>query len=141
VVCFSYNQNGITNWREWNFRMISQRQMGVLIAGGDVEPITREVDDGSVQLVGYKATKPIRRSDSSPTCLNVATMGVAAMGTGDTMFRGDLAQLDKFRLWPEIGDDRAVCVRPRPTAVEAGYLAQLLASGRLRPLPKAAASA
>jgi hypothetical protein len=132
-VCFSYSQAS-GNWREWTYKMISQRQMGVLIAGGDVEPITRMGDDGEVQVVGHRATRPIRRTDSSPTCLTAATMAVAAMGSGDTMFRGDVAQLEKYRLWPFVGDDRAVCVRPRPTAIERAYLDTLLAAGRLRPL-------
>src|SRR6266700_1816377 len=75
VVCFSYNQ-ATSNWREWTFKMISQRQMGVLIAGGDVESVTRMGDEGEVRIVGYRAVRPIRRSDSSPSCLTQATMAV-----------------------------------------------------------------
>lgn len=131
-VLFSCNQAN-ANWRQWTHKMISQRQMAVLIAAGDVEPVTRQVEDGTVQLVGYRAKRPLRRSDSSPACLNAATMIVAAKKANEEFSRGETATLDKYRLWPFIGDDRAVCVRPRPTAIETGHIETLLAAGRLRP--------
>lgn len=138
--CFSYIQ-GTTDWHEWTYKMVSQRQIASLMAGGDVEPITRKGDDGTVQTVGYRATRPIRQSDVSPACLNARTMAVAAMKPTDTFSRGDIAQLEKFRLWPFIGDDRATCVRPRPTAIETGFLDTLLAAGRLGTAPKLQAAA
>jgi hypothetical protein len=144
-VLFGYNQSS-SNWREWTYKTISQRAMGKLTAGGDVEPISRMDDDGKVRVVGHRATRPIRKSDASPQCLNAATMAVAAMGEKDEWTPADEAQLDKFRLWPFIGDNRATCVRSRPTAIETGYLETLLAAGSLAsaltdPLPAHGATA
>jgi hypothetical protein len=129
---FGYNQS-TSNWREWTYKTISQRAMGELTAGGDVEPIRRMDDDGQVRIVGHRATRPIRRSDASPQCLNRETMTVAAMGAEEQRSHAHEAQLTKFRLWPFIGDDRATCVRPRPSAIETGYLDMLLAAGRIAP--------
>jgi hypothetical protein len=137
---FGYSQSS-SNWREWTYKTISQRAMAKLTAGGDVTPVSRMDDDGKVRVVGYRATRPIRRSDESPSSLNAGTMYVAAMREQEEKTRGEEAQLDKFRLWSFVGDDRATCVRPRPTAIETGYLNALLAAGRLAPAPESRASA
>jgi hypothetical protein len=139
-ILFGYNQSS-SNWREWTFKTISQRAMGKLTAGGDVEPVSRMDDDGKVRIVGHRATRPIRRSDASPQCLNAATMYVAAMREKEEKTPAQEAELDKFRLWLFIGDDRASCVRREPTAIETGHLNTLLAAGRLAPEPTPRASA
>jgi hypothetical protein len=139
-ILFGYNQSS-SNWREWTYKSISQRAMGKLTAGGDVEAVTRMDDEGKVRVVGQRATRPIRRSDESPSSLNAGTMYVAAMGDKEEKTPAEEAQLDKFRLWPFIGDDRAICVRPRPTAIETGYLDTLLAAGRIAPAPEPRAAA
>lgn len=132
VVCFAYHQSS-NNWRDWTWRMISQREMRILLAGGDVEPVTRMTDDGSVQLVGYKATRAVRIKESTPGSLTTRTMAAAAMKPSDEFTRSEARELGKYRLWPFVGDDRATRVWPRPTAIETGYLDALLAAGGIAP--------
>lgn len=112
--------------------MISQRQAALLLAGGDVEAITRMTDDGTVQTVGYRATRAVRIKDSSPNSLTTRTMDAAAMRPAEEFERAEQAELGRFRLWPFEGDDRATRVRPRPSAIETGYLDTLLAAGGIR---------
>jgi hypothetical protein len=121
--CFSYIQDTL-DWTKWTYKLVSQRQIAILLAAGDVQPVTRQVD-GKVEIVGYRAMRPIRRSDVSPACLNAATMNVAAMGSHDSMSRGEAAQLARYRLWPFTGDSRARLTGPRPTETETAYLGSI----------------
>jgi hypothetical protein len=163
VMLFSHSQKHESVWREWSYRVVSERQALQLRAAGEADPVydyeglrpgpgalDRCIEAGSVRLIGYRATALMRRGGSSPSSLDADTMEAllheALRQAGfrgdesDKIFRGDVARLEKFRLWPFEGDDRAVRVRPRPSAIETGTLESLLAAGALKarmsdPLP------
>lgn len=133
VPYFGYAQ--ITqNWREWSFRSVSLKKAQELEKSGEAEAITRMVD-GFVRVVGYRATKPIRVDRPSPCTLTMATM--MAVGNNETgnkeamarLTRGERNQIEKFQVWALIGDDKAVCVRPKLNEMERKIAERLLGRG------------
>lgn len=138
VPYFAYAQLS-NRWREWSFRTISQRQAQVLTAAGEAAEITR-MKDGVVQVVGYRALKPTSWERPSPTTLTLATM--VAVGNdeeGAQLSRRERNEIIKFRVWPLIGDTKAVCIRPRISEAERRVAEGLLAApGCRRPAHRAA---
>lgn len=137
VAQFAYLQDQ-SDWRLWTFRTISERSALILVANGEAEPVTREVErtlDGritkSVEIVGYRALKPTSWERPSPATLTFGTMqSVAGLRAG----RRAADEVIKFRVWPMIGDTRAVAVRPRMSEAElheAGKLMKLTESERI----------
>ncbi|MDP9039815.1 MAG: hypothetical protein M3O02_11180 [Acidobacteriota bacterium] len=109
-------------WRNWTFRTISEREAKALMACGEAQPVTREVD-GELRLVGYRATTPTSWERPSPATLTFATMEAAA---GLRSGRRAADEVMKFRVWALIGDTKAVCVRPRMTDDELREAEKLL---------------
>jgi hypothetical protein len=115
VAYFAYTQ--LTDkWREWTFRSVSQRQAELLVAAGEATAVTR-LQDGAVRIVGYRALKPTSWERPSPATLTFATM--VAVGNNEAqakLTRRERMEIIKFKVWPLIGDTKAVCVRPRISA-------------------------
>jgi hypothetical protein len=138
VAQYAYLQDQ-SDWKLWTFRTISERSALILVANGEAEPVTREVvrttADGqitkSVEVVGYRALKPTSWERPSPATLTFGTMqSVAGLRAG----RRAADEVIKFRVWPLIGDTRAVAVRPRMSEAdlqEAGKLMKLTESERI----------
>lgn len=128
VAYFAYAQ-GSLKWSEWAFRTISQRQAQILEAAGEAERITRLVD-GTVQVVGYRALKPTSWERPSPCTLTLATMvAVGREAQGCTLTRRQRDEVVKFRVWPLIGDSRAIAVRPPMTVEERRTAETMLVRG------------
>jgi hypothetical protein len=131
VAYFAYTQ--LTDkWREWTFRSLSQRQAEVLVAAGEAIAITR-LEDGAVRIVGYRALKPTSWERPSPATLTYATM--VAVGNNQLqakLTRRERDEILKFKVWPLIGDTKAVCVRPRISDAERRVAEKLLE----RPVPR-----
>ena len=148
VKLFAYIQPIGATWKEWAFRTVSLRQAQAHVMSGEAVAVTRMVDE-VVQIVGYQATKPVRQSKPSPTCLTLSTMSAVAkasivpvMPDGQKPDLGmgwaDERQVEKFRVWPLVGDNKAVAVRPRISAEERAYAEKLL-GGVIYPAVKQAA--
>lgn len=118
VAYFAYAQTS-ERWREWTFRTISQRQAEGLVAAGEAVPITR-MEDGAVRIVGYRALKPTNWERPSPATLTYGTM-LAVAGLTDSR-----RQVEKFQVWPLIGDTKAVAVRPRISEADRARAEKLL---------------
>lgn len=139
VAYFAYAQ-GSEKWREWSFRTISQRQAQTLVAAGEATPITRMVD-GEIRVVGFRALKPTSWERPSPATLTFYTM--CAVGNQDAeskeidpryrLTRRERLEIVKFKVWPLIGDDKAVAVRPRISEADRKEALKLL--GRTVPQP------
>lgn len=132
VAYFAYSQ-ATEKWRDWTFRTISQRQAEILLAAGEARLITRMLN-GVVQVVGYRATKPTSWERESPATLTYATMIAVGNDTdkvpSDPRYRQtrrERAEVTKFRVWPLIGDTKAVAVRPRISEEEMKLAQTLLA--------------
>ena len=83
--------------------------------------------DGEVQTVGYRALTPTSWEQPSPATLTMGTMNaVAKEAIGGRMSQRERDQVVKFRVWPLIGDTKAVAVRPPMTAIERHFAEQLL---------------
>jgi hypothetical protein len=132
VAYFAYAQLS-NKWGEWTFRTISQRQAELLVASGEATAITRMMD-GAVRIVGYRALKPTSWERPSPSTLTLGTMlavgyDEAAARVADSRYRltrRERAEILKFRVWPLIGDTKAVAVRPRMTGAERVLAEKLL---------------
>jgi hypothetical protein len=135
VAHFAYSQIS-QKWTDWSFRTISLQKAEGLVTMGEAEWVTRMVG-GFVQRVGVKALKPVRLDRPSPTTLTFATM--LAVGNADAqdlpewdrmrLSRRECDEIVKFRVWPLIGDTRAVAVRPRITDAERLIAEKLLRTG------------
>jgi hypothetical protein len=131
VTYFAYAQVSL-KWREWSFRIVSQRQAETLVACGEAMPITRLVD-GEVRVVGYRALKPTSWERPSVASLTFSTLeAVGREALGGHMARWARDEVFKYRVWPLIGDDKAVAVRPRMTEAERRFAEKLLANGGRR---------
>jgi hypothetical protein len=129
VAHYAYLQAS-SKWSEWTYRTISLRQAENLVAAGEVERVTRMVD-GAVQTVGFRALKPTSWEHPSPATLTFATM--IAVGNADgRLTRREEMEVIKFRLWPLIGDNRAIRVGPAMTPAERLSAEKLLATGKLQ---------
>lgn len=134
VALFHYAQHS-NKWREWAFRTVSQRQAESLVSMGEAAPLMR-FHDGAVRLVGYVATTPVRMDRPSPTTLTFGTL--CAVSNQDALgqdvaprfqlTRREKREIVKFRVWPLIGDTKAVAVRPRISEDERRFAEKLLAA-------------
>jgi hypothetical protein len=132
---FAYTQDS-TDWEKWNYRSISQRSAEILAKDGLAERVTRRVD-GVVQTVGYKALQPTSWEKPSPATLTFGTMQAVGYHTTAAnkcdpkyrMTRGERDHVIKFRVWPLVGDTKAVAVRPPMTPIERHFAEQLLKNG------------
>lgn len=128
VAHFGYAQSSL-QWRDWTFRLISQRQAQMLVSLGEAEAVTR-MSDGHVRVVGYRALKPTSWERPSPCTLTLSTMqAVADAGDAAGLTRRQRAEVTKFRVWALIGDTKAVAVRPRISEQER-RLAESLLGGK-----------
>lgn len=131
VALFAYAQI-VDNWREWSFRTVTRRRAERMVEDGKAQAITR-MDGGFVRVVGYRETEPARIERRSPSTLTFGTMqAVAADALHLRLSQGQRNEVLKFRVWPLIGDTRAVAVRPRMTDAERRLAEKLLASGGRR---------
>lgn len=132
VKLFSYSQADEADWENWNFRTVSQHQAQQLVRDANAYQITRQVD-GKVQIVGYRATKPVMVLRKSPTSLTFSTMmAIGNFGPGYRPERHELRQKEKFIAWPMVGDMRAVAVRPAMTPAELRIAEKMFRAGRLQ---------
>jgi hypothetical protein len=128
---FAYVQDSEI-WTDWKFRTISQKQAENLVLAGEAEVITRE-KDGVVQVVGYRALTPTSWEEPSPATLTFATMrAVGKQAQGCRLTRRERDHVFKFKVWPLIGDDKAVAVRPRISEADRRFAESCLRSGRLQ---------
>jgi hypothetical protein len=116
MVClFAYAQ-ATERWTEWSFRTVSEHQALSKLAEGEAVKIVRW-NKGVAQVVGYRSTRPERLERSSPCTLTFGTMKAVANSVGAAknvqLSRGERMQIEKFKVWPLIGDTKAVAVRPR----------------------------
>jgi hypothetical protein len=92
--------------------------------------------DGVVQVVGYRALKPVRQERPSPASLTFGTMQAVAAAVGKPsdvrLSRGELRHKEKFMAWPLIGDPKAVAVRPRIYDHERAAAEKMLRAGGLK---------
>jgi hypothetical protein len=112
VIVFSYLQDS-GNWRTWRFRLVSLRKVLEMVSEGQAETLTRKTANGLV--IFYRETQASRLSAPSPTTLTLATMNAVGRSGNpqDRLEPSDYAHVVKFRVWPLIGDTKAVAVRPR----------------------------
>lgn len=140
VALFGFFQSS-PKWREWTFRTVSLKKAETMAKQGEVVPVLRW-HDGAVRAVGYIATKPVRLDRPSPTTLTFATMrAVGNQDAGADLTANERREIDKFRVWPLIGDTKAVAVRPRMTDDERKFAMKLLnlaVEGSLGVSPRAA---
>lgn len=128
---FAYIQDS-EKWENWTSRTISYRQAQLLLAAGEAQPVSRMLN-GAVQIVGYRATQPTSWEQPSPTTLTMGTMNaVAKDSTGERLTRREREHVVKFRVWPLVGDSKAVAVRPPMTPIERHFAEQILRHGYRR---------
>lgn len=124
VPLFAYAQS-TEKWADWIFRTVNYRKAEQMVALGEAERITRKLN-GTVQVVGYRCSRPTSWERPSPTTLTYGTM--IAVGNADSngrevaerhkLTRGEQRQIDKFHAWPLVGDTKAVAVRPKISGAE-----------------------
>jgi len=139
VAYFAYAQLS-ERWAEWTFRSVSQRQAENLVAAGEAVAIIR-MQDGAVRIVGYRALKPTSWERPSPATLTFQTM--VAVGNNEAqakLTRRERMEIIKFKVWPLIGDTKAVCVRPRISAADRREAEKLLYRAPVRCRGERAAS-
>lgn len=124
VVLYHYAQSGA--WQAWGFITEGFRKVLQLEADGDAERIVR-MQDGKLRVVGWRRTRPTEKRRRSPTTLTRGTMAAVA---GERTDPGAYAEVMKFKVWPLIGDTRAVCVRPRISDEERQFAERLLGNPR-----------
>ena len=118
VAHFAYIQPS-EKWAEWNFRLISARQAQLLVDCGEAVWVQREVvtPEGGreVREVGIRALRPTSWERPSPSTLTLATTNAVALATDgeDELTRRQRHEYLKFKVWPLIGDTKAIAVRPR----------------------------
>lgn len=128
VALFFYSQTSL-RWREWTFRTVSMKLADGLVKMGEAAPIVR-MYDGDLRTVGYRALKPLAHERQSPTTLTYATMrAVSNQDSGASLSWGEREEIIRFKVWPLIGDTKAVAVRPRMTDAERKFAESLLATG------------
>ena len=131
VKVFAYIQDS-EKWENWASRTVSYRQAQLLVAAGEAQPVQRMLN-GAVQVVGYRATQPTSWEQPSQTTLTHSTMqAVAKDTTGERLTRREREHVVKFRVWPLIGDTKAVAVRPPMTPIERHFAEQILRNGYRR---------
>ncbi len=138
VAHFAYTQAS-ERWSEWSFRLISARQAQAMVEGGEAVWIQREVTTPEgmlqVQAVGIRALQPTNWEHPSPCTLTVATTHAVALATDGEgrLTRRQRAEYLRFKVWPLIGDTKAVSVRPRISAEDRRVAENLLhAAGQRR---------
>jgi hypothetical protein len=99
------------NWKDWAFWSVAKVEVDRLVALGEAMAVTRLVD-GEVELVGFRATVPVRWEQVSPATLTFATMKAVSERDGE-LTRRQRDEVSKFDVWALIGDTKAVAVRPR----------------------------
>ena len=125
MVCYFAYRQPSERWREWNYRTVSLQQAQRLVAAGEAEQVVREWQ-GHVQVVGYRATKP---TSWERTLATTVAVGNAASPDAQ-LSRSERRHVAKFKVWPLIGDTRAVAVRPKISEAERAHAAQVLADGQ-----------
>jgi hypothetical protein len=86
--------------------------------------------DGTLQVVGYRATQPVRRERPSPAALTPDTMmAVTNDGPLSELTPWERNEILRFRVWPLISDTKARITRPRMTETEERLALKLLSSG------------
>lgn len=131
VVMFAFSRIQ-QDWRTWWYRSMSLRTAMKLVAAGDAEELLIETENGPT--VFFRETTPPgpmlnaeRNCYQSPTTLTVATMNAVAIAEpGVRLTRAEKAHVDKFKVWPLIGDTKAVAIRPRMTDSERSSAQKLM---------------
>lgn len=126
---FAFSQLDERAWRDWNFRTITVETGWRLVSEGEAVAV-RRLEDGKVQLVGFRATKPTRWERPSATTLTEFTLG--AVGTHamhGKLTRSQHREVEKFIAWPLIGDTKATCVRPRLPESDRRYAESVMCRG------------
>ncbi len=138
VAHFAYIQPS-ERWTEWSFRLISARQAQAMVDGGEAVWVSREVatpqGELQVQPVGIRALQPTNWEHPTPCTLTVATTHAVALAADgrQRLTRRQRAEVLRFKVWPLIGDTKAVAVRPRISAEDRRVAENLLhAAGRRR---------
>ncbi|MFP5231521.1 MAG: hypothetical protein ACLGQX_02705 [Acidobacteriota bacterium] len=138
VAHFAYVQPS-ERWTEWSFRLISARQAQAMVDCGEAVWVSREVTtpqgEPQVQPVGIRALQPTNWEHPTPCTLTVATTHAVALAADgrQRLTRRQRAEVLRFKVWPLIGDSKAVAVRPRISAEDRRVAENLLhAAGRRR---------
>ena len=97
-------------WRNWVGRHLTVRTALRMVAAKEAEAITRMTPNGLVTI--YRETQPSRAHQPSPSSLTVATSHALAR-RGERLTAAEQAHVNKFLLWPTIGDNKAPLVQPR----------------------------
>lgn len=125
VVMAAYAQD-IPDWRQWRGRHVSLRKALEMVAASEAEPIRRKTPNGIITF--YKETKPSRAGSPTPCTLTLSTMlavGRDKDGSKAKLTPREYNEVVKFRIWPTIGDQKAVAVRPRMTVSERNFAEKL----------------
>lgn len=107
--------------RTWWYRSLPLREVQKMVERREAIEVEIETDNGSA--VAYQEVwTPGMQSDAdngrkiyrSPATLTLATMNAIAVAEPHVkLTRAEQAQVEKFTVWPLIGDTKAVAVRPR----------------------------
>jgi hypothetical protein len=112
VKLFDYLQTA-PQWRQWGFQTTSQAKAERMVGRSEAERIVRRDDDGLVRVVGYRRTKGAQMARRSSSSLTFATLkAVASYAGGGQMSRWERKEVERFVVWPLVGDTHAVAVRP-----------------------------
>jgi len=126
LVAMYYAHQDSATWADWHYRTLSEAKAEELEREGKATRIFR-MHEGQGRCVGFRMTEIMRSHSPSPTTLTMATMiavGNACKGYRPT--RGEINHIIKFRVWPLMGDSRAVAVRPRLSLEETLQAERLL---------------
>jgi hypothetical protein len=123
VAMFGYLQES-TNWLDWRYRVISRRKAEEMFAAGEAEKFTRRTEQGIIEF--FKEKSPIRAGAPTPTTLTEDTTQAVAARRCRRLEPSERAHILKFDVWAEIGDHRAVAVRPRTTEADRRHIVKLI---------------
>jgi hypothetical protein len=132
VVMAAYAQES-TDWRMWRARHVSLRKALEMVAASEAQAITRKSANGIITF--YRETKPSRAGSPTPCTLTLSTMlavGRSKDGSKAKLEPREYNEVVKFRVWPLIGDTRAVAVRPRITPREKAFAEKLFEKAKTK---------
>lgn len=127
--------------RTWWYRSLPLREVQKLIDRREVIQVEVETDDGP-SIAYQERWTPGMSSDAdngrkiyrSPATLTLATMNAIAVSEpGVRLTRAEQAQVEKFTVWPLIGDTKAAAVRPRISDEQRRQAETLLGLDRKKP--------
>lgn len=139
VVMFAFTRDLVANWQRWWYRSVSLREAERMVERGLAEALLIVTDNGPTRFFRETVAPALtpeqtRNLYRSPTTLTLATIkAVSIAEPGTRLSRAERAQVEKFMVWPLVGDRRNLAaVRPRMSAADRQRATNLLQQG-LRP--------